>query len=121
MHVVDHIRVLGEDRRLERRFDIGFHRHQAFLARLLQNFVEQRHQLEKALLVVFGGFERRGQRAQRGLDHLGLVGHDERPQRRPTNGEHFKGQGLRDDANIAAVQHVRAKDTGEGDDETKND
>jgi hypothetical protein len=54
-------------------FDVLLDRHQAFLAGLLQDVVEQRHQFHVARLGVLGALERLGDQRDGGLEHLGLV------------------------------------------------
>jgi hypothetical protein len=55
--VVAHRRVLLEQRRVVRVLDVLLDRHQAFLARLLQDVVEQRQQLHVARLGVLAALE----------------------------------------------------------------
>ena len=117
--VVGHqLRIVLKHRRRLRIFHIGLDRHQAFLARLLQQLVQKRHHFHIARLVIARGLERRGNRLGRGLEHLGLVADDESAQGATANGHHLERQRLDKNAHAAAVQHIHAEDAAEGDDIT---
>jgi hypothetical protein len=83
MVVAAHRGVLLEYLGLVGRLDVLLDRHQALLAGLLQDVVEQRHQFHVARLGVFGAFERLRDQLDGGLEHLGLVVDDEGAQAAP--------------------------------------
>ena len=122
MVVVAHHRVLLEQRRAVRLFHVLLDRHQAFLARLLQDVVHQRHQLHVARLGVLAALEALAQAARRGLQHLGLVVGDEGAERRAADGCHLEGQRMQHHGDVAAVrdehaEHGRQRDDPANDDE----
>jgi hypothetical protein len=70
-------------------------RHQAFLARLLQHVVEQRHQLHVARLGVLAALEALGEPRHGRLEHLRLVVGDERADGRAHDGDISNGSAFR--------------------------
>jgi hypothetical protein len=67
----------GEDRGLVRLLDVRLDRHQAFLARLRQDLVQQRQQVDVDRLAVGPALEQARQGLEGGLDVLGAVAGDE--------------------------------------------
>ncbi len=102
--------VLLEQRRAGRVVDVLLDRHQAFLARLLQDVVEQRHQLHVARLRVLRALEDAGDRCDRRLQHLRLVVHRERAERAAQDRQQLGRQRVQDHADVAAVDDVGAED-----------
>jgi hypothetical protein len=115
------MRVLLEQRRVVRLLDVAFDRHQAFLARLLQDVVEQRHQFHVARLGVLAALEALRHAAHRGLQDLGLVVGDEGAQRRAADGGHLERQRLQHDADVAAVRDEDAEHGAQRDQPTDDD
>ena len=107
--------VFGEQRRLLGVLNVSLDRHQPFLARLLQDVVEQRHQVHVARLGVLVALERCRNGSHRGLEHLGLVVHDERPQGGAANRDHFKRQRLQQHVHVAAVGYEYAENAPKSD------
>ena len=106
-------RVLLEQRRVVRVLDVLLDRHQAFLARLLQDVVEQRHQLHVARLRVLRALQHARQRGERRLEHLRLVVDDEGAERAAEDGHQLRRQRVDDHADVAAVQDVGTEDAAE--------
>ena len=109
----DH-RVFLEDRRVVRVFDVLLDRHQPFLAGLLQEVVEQRHQFHVARLAVLAALEARAQAFDGGLDDFHLVGGQERTQCCAEDGDRFERQRLQDHLDVSTVNDVHAKDADHG-------
>ena len=116
MVVIAHGGVLLEQRRAVRILDVLLDRHQAFLARLLQDVVEQGEQLHVARLAELAALEALPQALDRGLHHLGLVVGQEGAACRAEDGDHLERQGVQDHADVAAVHDVHAEDAGQCED-----
>ena len=101
---------LLENRRVLGVFNVILDRHQPFLAYLLEDVVEQRHQLHVTRLGVFRAFQQRGERGQGRLQHLGLVGHDECAERATADGHELGGHRRDDHVDVAAMNDVRTED-----------
>ncbi|MCY1545640.1 hypothetical protein D9M68_815920 [compost metagenome] len=98
-----------------------FDRHQAFLARLLQDVELQRHELHVARLGVAAALEAAGQTFERRFDDLHLVVDDEGTQGRTEDGCHLERQCLEHHADVAAVEDVHAEDAKHRNDKTDDD
>ena len=93
---------------LARLLDVALDRHQAFLARLLQDVVQQRHQLHVARLAcTCEPLQQLGQRRERGLEDLRLVVDDEGAERAADDRHQLDRQRMQDHADVAAVQRCR--------------
>jgi hypothetical protein len=119
--VVAHVGVLLEQRRVVRVFNVFFDRHQALFAGLLQDVVEQRQQLHEAGLGVLASLEAHANARHRGLDHVHLVVGQKGPQCSAKDGGQFEGQRLQDDAHVAAVRDVHAKNARQHEHPTDDD
>ena len=102
--------VLLEQRRAGRILDVLLDRHQAFLARLLQDVVEQRHQLHVARLRVLRALQHARDRGEGRLQHLGLVVDREGAERAAQDRHQLGRQGVQDHADVAAMDDVGAED-----------
>jgi hypothetical protein len=77
--------------------DVLLDGHQAFLAGLLQDVVQQRQQLHVARLGVLAALEAAAQARDGGLDHLHLVVGQEGAHRGTADGDHLERQRLQHD------------------------
>lgn len=121
MVVGQDVRVLLEQRRFVGLFHVRLDGHQAFLAGLLQQVVQQGQQAHEPGFGVLGAFDGQRNGSCCGLQHLGLIAHDEGAKRPATNGGHFKRQCLAQHGHVATVQSVDAEDAAEGHEVTDED
>jgi hypothetical protein len=101
--------------------DVLLDRHQAFFARLLQDVVQQRHQLHVARLGVLAALEAARQAGGRGLEHLHLVVGDEGSERRAHDRDHLEWQCVQHDGDVAAVRDVHAEHAAQRNDPADDD
>ncbi|MNZ95717.1 hypothetical protein D3C78_1148820 [compost metagenome] len=121
MVVVGDIRVLAEQRAVVRVLDIVLDRHQAFLADLDHDLVQQRQQLHVACLGVLGALERARQRGLDRFQRLALVADHEGADGAAQNRQHLGRQRLDDHRHVPAVNNVGAEDTAQRDHITNDD
>ena len=108
--------VLLEQRGAVRILDVLLDGHQAFLARLLQDVVQQRQQFHVARLAELAALEAGAQALHRALDHLHLVVGQERSARRAEDRDELHRQRVRNDGDVAFFGDVHAEDATQCDD-----
>jgi len=121
MVITGDFRISRKDGRFGRRLDVFFDRHQAILAGLLQDVVEQGHQRQVTRLGVLGALERSGDRLAGRLQHLGLVVHHEGPECAAADHQHLDGQRGQYHGNVAAVDDEAAEHTAQRNEITDDD
>ena len=100
--------IFGEERAFLGLLDVALDRHQAFLADLREDVVEERHQLHVHVFRVDRAFEHRRQRLEGRLDRLGAVADEESAGRGAA--DHQQLDRLEQRAQMAAGQGEAAED-----------
>jgi len=109
--VFQNVRILGKQRALRRRVDIGFDRDQSLLADFIEDAVEQHQGVHIILLAVVLIGEHAGQCADDGLDHLQGRGDEKTPGRRAEDDHQLRR--LEEHGQIPVFHEVAADDRGE--------